>query len=182
MEKELFSKNPGKTTHDEIHAWMHGSGIPALAVAAKSTRFDAVDELRGHWLAGHAKPANMDTSKWTTQEWVRFIEGMPETLSAAQLAELDAAYKFSGTQNGEIAQRWYPLTVRSGYTTARPAIADFLSRIGRRKLIMPTYAALAQTPDGLAFAKGVFETARPGYHPITTGSVEQTLAEGKAKR
>ncbi|OGT56148.1 MAG: aminopeptidase [Gammaproteobacteria bacterium RIFCSPHIGHO2_12_FULL_63_22] len=182
MEKELFSKNPGKTTHDEIHAWMHGSGIPAFAVAAKSTRFDAVDELRGHWLAGHAKPANMDTSKWTTQEWVRFIEGMPETLSQEQLAELDAAYKFTGTQNGEIAQRWYPLTVRSGYTTARPAIADFLSRIGRRKLIMPTYAALAQTPDGLAFAQGVFEKARPGYHPITTGSVEQTLAEGKAKR
>ena len=182
MEAELFSKHPGKTTHEEIHAWMHGPGVPAFAVAATSKRFDAVDELRGHWLAGHAKPANMDTSKWTTQEWVRFIEGMPETLSAAQLAELDAAYHFTGTQNGEIAQRWYPLTVRSGYTTARPAIADYLSRIGRRKLIMPTYAALAQTPDGLAFAKQVFEKARPGYHPITTGSVEQTLAEGKAKR
>ena len=47
---------------------------------------------------------------------------------------------------------------------------------------MPIYDALAQTPDGLAFAQGVFEKARPGYHPITTGSVEQTLAEGKAKR
>ena len=56
-EKELFSKNPGKTTHAEIHAWLHEPGIPAFAVAAKSTRFDAVDELRGHWLAGHAKPA-----------------------------------------------------------------------------------------------------------------------------
>jgi aminopeptidase N len=182
MKAELFDKNPGKTTHDEIHAWMHGPGIPAFAEPAKSTRFDAVDELRGHWLAGHAKPAAMDTSKWSTQEWVRFIEGMPEKLSPEQLAELDAAYHFTGTANGEIAQRWYPLTVRSGYLDARPAMAEFLARIGRRKLIMPTYAALAQTPDGLAFAQGVFEKARPGYHPITTGSVEQTLAEGKAKR
>jgi hypothetical protein len=72
--------------------------------------------------------------------------------------------------------------VRSGYLDARPAMAEFLSRIGRRKLIMPTYAALAQTPDSLAFAQGVFEKARPGTHPITTGSVEQTLTEGKAKR
>ena len=46
---------------------------------------------------------------------------------------------------------------------------------------MPTYAALAQTPDGLAFAKGVFEKARPGYHPITIGSVEQTLDRGQGR-
>ena len=182
LNAELIDKNPGKTTHDEIHAWMHGPGVPAFATAATSPRFDAVDELRGHWLAGHAKPAMMDTSKWTTYEWVRFLEGMPETLTVDQLAELDAAYHFSGTANAEIAQRWYPLTVRSGYLAARPSMAAFLERIGRRKLIMPTYGALAATPDGLAFAQEVFAKARPGYHPITIGSVEQTLAEGKAKR
>jgi hypothetical protein len=182
LRAELIDKNPGKTTHDEIHAWMHGPGVPAFAIAATSPRFDAVDELRGHWLAGHAKPATMDTSKWTTYEWVRFLEAMPETLTVDQLAELDAAYHFSGTANAEIAQRWYPLTVRSGYLAARPSMAAFLERIGRRKLIMPTYGALAATPDGLAFAQEVFAKARPGYHPITIGSVEQTLAEGKAKR
>ncbi len=182
LKVELIDKNPGKTTHDEIHAWMHAPGVPAFATAATSPRFDAVDELRGHWLAGHAKPAMMDTSKWTTYEWVRFLEGMPETLSVDQLAELDAAYHFSGTANAEIAQRWYPLTVRSGYLAARPSMAAFLERIGRRKLIMPTYGALAATPDGLAFAQEVFAKARPAYHPITIGSVEQTLAEGKAKR
>ena len=124
----------------------------------------------------------MDTSKWNTYEWVRFLEGMPETLTVAQLAELDAAYHFSGTANAEIAQRWYPLTVRSSYLAARPSMAAFLERIGRRKLIMPTYGALAKTPDGLVFAQEVFAKARPGYHPITTASVEQTLAEGTAKR
>ena len=181
LEAELIAKNPGKTTHDEIHAWMHEPGIPSFATPAKSEAFEAVDELRGHWLAGHAKPANMDTSGWRTQHWVHFLEGMPEKLSHDQLAELDAAYTFTGTANGELAQRWYPLTVRSGYTQARPAIAEFLSRIGRRKLIMPTYAALAATPDGKAFAQQVFDKARAGYHPITTGSVEQTLAAGKPK-
>jgi aminopeptidase N len=182
LNAELVAKNPGKATEAELHAWLHEPGIPAFATAATSARFDAVDEMRGHWLAGHMKPADLDTSKWTTQEWVRFLEGMPQTLSAAQLAELDAAYHFTGTANAEIAQRWYPLTVRSGYLAARPAMADFLGRIGRRKLIMPTYGALAATPDGLAFARDVFAKARPGYHPITIASVEQTLAEGKAKR
>ncbi|MFA6157887.1 leukotriene A4 hydrolase C-terminal domain-containing protein, partial [Mesorhizobium sp.] len=71
--------------------------------------------------------------------------------------------------------------VRSGYTKARPAITEFLSRIGRRKLVMPIYGALVATPDGLAFAGEVFAKARPAYHPITIGSVEKTLAEAKAK-
>ena len=178
---ELLAKNPGKATDAEIHAWLHEPGIPAFAVAATSKPFDGVDAERTAWLAGKKKPADIDTSKWNTQMWERFIEGMPETLTEAQLADLDAAYHFTGTANAEIAQRWYPLTVRSNYLTARPAIAEFLGRIGRRKLIMPTYAALAATPDGKAFAQTVFDKARPGYHPITIGSVEQTLASGKPK-
>jgi aminopeptidase N len=181
LNAELVAKNPGKTTPAEINAWLHEPGIPGDAPVSKSARFDTVDEMRSHWQEGHMKAADIDTKDWNTQMWVHFIEGMPETLSPEQLADLDAAFHFTGTANAEIAQRWYPLTVRSGYTKARPAIAEFLGRIGRRKLIMPTYAALAATPDGKAFAQQVFDKARAGYHPITIGSVEQTLAAGKPK-
>jgi hypothetical protein len=102
-------------------------------------------------------------------------------LSETQIKALDAVCHFTGTPNGEIAQRWYPLTVRSGYLAARPAIAEFLSRIGRRKLVMPTYNALAKTADGQAFARGVFARARAGLHPITIGSVEAALADKPGK-
>ena len=179
LHAELIEKNPGKTTPEEINAWLHGPGIPAFATPAASARFDSVDEDRTHWLGGHMKAGDFDTSKWTTQEWVRFLEGMPEKLSADQLTELDAAFHFTGTPNAEIAQRWYPLTIRSGYTQARPAISQFVSRIGRRKLIMPIYTELAKTPDGLAFARGEFAKARAAYHPITIASVEAALADKK---
>ena len=39
---------------------------------------------------------------------------------------------------------------------------------------------VAQGGEGLAFAKEVFAKARPGYHPITTGSVEAVLAKAPA--
>ena len=67
--------------------------------------------------------------------------------------------------------------MRSGYTYAQPEIGKFLERVGRRKLIMPIYAELVKTPEGLAFAKQVFAKAKPGYHPITTGSVEEAIAK-----
>jgi len=110
-----------------------------------------------------------------------FAEAGQRVRAGQQLAQLDAAYHFSGTPNGELAQRWYPLAVRSGYHAADGEMAAFMARVGRRKLIMPTYAALAQTPEGKAWAQQVFAKAKPGYHPITTGSVEQTLAAGKPK-
>src|SRR5690606_33520538 len=101
------------------------------------------------------------------------------TLPVAELEQLDRAYRFTGTANGEIAMRWYPLAIRSGYAQANEAIVAFVNRIGRRKLIIPVYEALAGTHDGLALARTAFAQARPGYHPITTASVEKVLAEAK---
>jgi aminopeptidase N len=172
----LLDAHPGKVSRAEFDAWLNEPGVPATAPQTRSARFDAVDAARKAWLDSGALASAAVTRQWTTQEWVHFVEGMPATLTAAQIKALDAAYSLTGTPNAEIAQRWYPLTVRSGYTAARPAIADFLSRIGRRKLVMPTYRALAQTSDGLRFAREVFAKARPGLHPITIGSVEAVLA------
>lgn len=177
--QNLLDKYPNKATQAEFDAWLYEPGIPVGAPQTLSPRFGVVDSARLAWLGSAQLPPPVITTAWTTQEWVHFIEAMPQTLKPEQIAQLDTAYKFTGTPNGEIAQRWYPLTVRSGYLEARPAIADFLQRIGRRKLIMPTYQALAATPDGLAFAQEVFAKAKPGYHPITTGSVEAVLSKAK---
>ncbi|UHQ22942.1 M1 family metallopeptidase [Lysobacter sp. 5GHs7-4] len=176
----LLDKYPGKVTQAEFDAWLYEPGVPANAPQTPSARFDAIDAARKAWIDAGTLPDKAATAKWSTQEWVHFIEGMPDTLSVDQLKALDAAYKITGTPNGEIAQRWYPLTVRSGYTQANEAIAAFLQRIGRRKLIMPTYSELVKTPAGLKLAEDTFAKAKPGYHPITTDSVAAVIAKAKA--
>ncbi|MGY1425886.1 M1 family metallopeptidase [Lysobacter sp. A289] len=175
----LLAKHPGKVTEAELDEWIYGQGIPESAPVTGSPQFDAVDEARKAWLDSGELPADDVIAKWSTQEWLHFIEGLPETLGHEQLVALDEAYQFTGTANGEFAMRWYPLTVRSGYPEANEAIAEFLARVGRRKLIMPTYAALVKTPEGLAMAEQILAEARPGYHPITTGSVDAVIAEAK---
>ena len=169
-QKNLLDKYPGKVTEAELDEWVYGTGIPASAPKTESPRMDAVDTARQAWVDAGTLPEASVTEAWTTQEWVHFLEGMPEKLSTEQLAALDEAYEFTGTPNGEIAMRWYPLAVRSGYTHANDAIAAFLKKIGRRKLIMPTYKALVKSPEGLALAKQVLADARPGYHPITSST------------
>jgi hypothetical protein len=107
-------------------------------------------------------------------------QGIPDTVTKERLRELDQALKLSGTANGEIAMRWYPLSIRVGYDAARPAMADFLTKIGRRKLVRPIYAALAKSDDGRAFGSQVFAKARDGYHPITRGTIEEILGGKKS--
>ncbi|GAA4786826.1 M1 family metallopeptidase [Lysobacter hankyongensis] len=178
-QQNLLMKYPNIVSQAEFDAWLYDPGIPATAPQTQARRFGVVDSARLAWLGTGQLPPDAITKTWTTQEWVHFIESLPETLTLDQLTQLDGAYAFTGTMNGEIAQRWYPLAVRNGYTQANDAIAAFLKRIGRRKLIMPTYNALVQTEAGLALAKQVFAEAKPGYHPITTGSVQKAIDEAK---
>ncbi len=176
LKANLLDKNPGIVSDAEVNAWLHEPGIPGDAPKVESAKFSTVSAARIAWQGSGNLPTGEITKDWTTQEWVHFLEGMPDTLKPSQLAQLDAAYGFTGTPNGEIAMRWYPLAERSQYLAARTEMGRFLERVGRRKLIMPTYKALVGTNDGLAFAKDVFARAKPGYHPITTGSVEAMIA------
>ncbi|GAB1594700.1 M1 family metallopeptidase [Lysobacter claricitrinus] len=176
----LLDKYPGKVTQAEFDAWLHEPGIPATAPQVTSPRFNAVDAVRKAYLDNGTLPTAAAISKWTTFEYVHFIEGLPPVMKPEQLAALDGVFHFTGTPNGEIAQRWYPLAVRSGYTQANDAIAEFLARVGRRKLIMPTYGELVKTPQGLQLAEQIYAKAKAGYHPITSGSVEQVIADAKA--
>ncbi|WP_226469430.1 M1 family metallopeptidase [Luteimonas panaciterrae] len=175
----LLNKYPNKVTQAEFDAWLYEPGIPPTAPQVLAARFGVVKTARLGWLGSGQLPPPAITGAWSTQEWVHFLEGMPKTLRIDQLTQLDGAYHFTGTPNGEIAQRWYPLAVRSGYTQANDAIAAFLERVGRRKLIIPTYEELVKTEAGLELAKQVFAKAKPGYHPITTGTVQKLIDEAK---
>ncbi len=176
----LFDKHPNLVSDAEIQEWIYAPGIPAGAPQVQSRGFSNTDTARIAWQGSGQLPNPQVTNTWITQQWVHFIEGMGEKLTVEQVKQLDDAYHFTGTANGEIAMRWYPLTIRSGYVDARPEIAKFIERVGRRKLIMPIYEELVKTPDGLAFAQETFARAKPGYHPITTGSVEAVLAKASA--
>lgn len=180
LKKNLLPKNPNAVTAAELDAWLNQPGIPTFAQKARSRGFSIVDTARIAWLGSNNLPTNQVTSEWNTQSWTHFLSGMGQTLKPEQLKQLDDAYHFTGTANGEVAMRWYPLAIRSGYKEAWPAAGEFIQRVGRRKLILPIYAELVKTPEGLAFAKEVFAKAKPGYHPITTVSVEEMLAKAEA--
>ena len=178
-QQNLLQKYPNVVSQQEFDAWMYEPGVPPTAPQVQARRFGIVDSARLAWLGSKQLPPRVITDAWSSQEWIHFIDNLPRQIGTDQLAQLDNAYGFTGTANGEIAQRWYPLVVANGYTQANDAIAAFLQRVGRRKLIVPVYTELAKTEAGLAFAKDVFAKAKPGYHPLTVGTVQALLDAAK---
>jgi len=177
LRTHLMATHPGVVTMAELEQWLYEPGIPDSAPQVRSHRLELVDMALKTWQNSGVVPSPELTNEWSSQEWIHFLEGLPETLPAEQMEQLDMAYGFTGTANGELAQRWYPLAVRSDYRKAYPEMEDFLVRVGRRKLIMPTYTALVATEAGRTLAQAILERARPGYHPITTASVEAVLEQ-----
>ena len=176
LKPNLLDKYPGKMSLDEVKAWIHQGGVPADAPLPTSPQLQAIAAARSQWLEGKRTAIKLDAKHWNTQEWMYFLDGLPDKLSAKQLADLDAAWHLNGSPNAEIARRWYLAAARADFRPARTQMAKYMTRIGRRYLVVPIYEELAKTPDGLRFAREVYAKAKPGYHPMTQASVEKALA------
>ena len=181
LKPNLIDKYPGKMRWDEVEAWVYQPGIPKNAPLPDSPRFNAIDKERAGFLAGTLAPAQLDAKGWNTQEWMYFLDGLPDIAPLAKLEALDTAWHLTGTPNAEIGMRWYSHAIAAGDKAVWPAAAEHMTRIGRMYLTVPLYKALIATPDGLAFAEQVYAKAKPGYHPLTQQAVEGLLDKAKKK-
>ena len=155
-----------------VEEWVRSPGLPANAPRPASEAFDAVEAAAARWAGGELRAATLETAAWTTHEWLHFLAVLPERLDGAQMAELDAAFGLTESPNAEIAHQWLLIAIRNAYRRADSRLERYLLEIGRRKLILPLYAALAATADGRERARAIYRRARPGYHPIATRSID----------
>lgn len=173
----LVAADKDAASEAEIDEWLYGEGLPATLIAPTAAAFDKVETAQTEWMSGTAPATTIETNGWTTQEWLHFINALHDDFSAARMADLDAAFDLTNSENAEVAFAWYVKAIRSGYEPARPAIEAFLGRVGRGKFIYPLYKELVDKGDR-AFAEATFEKSRAIYHPIAQRRVEEELQAG----
>lgn len=175
LEQQLLNKYPGIVSLDEVKRWIYQPGLPEGTPEPQSGAFNQVLQQANAWLAGDTALSSLPTDNWTVHEWLYFINNLPLSITPEQLAQLDATFNLTLSSNSEIAHAWYLLALKTGYQEIAGPLEQYLINIGRRKLIIPLYKQLASTPEGLAFARAVYEKARPGYHPLAQGTVDELL-------
>ena len=177
MKPNLIEKYPGKMSMAEVNDWVYGSAIPKDAPLPDSARFDKIDQQRSAFLAGTLDADKLDAKGWNTQEWMYFLNRLPDVTPLAKIQQIDAAWHLTGTPNAEIGMRWYTHAIAAGDKAVWPAAADHMTRIGRLYLTLPLYQALAATSAGLTYAEQVYAKAKSGYHPLTQQAVEAIFAK-----
>jgi aminopeptidase N len=155
-----------------LDQWVYRPGLPANAAQPDPQAFAAVDAATRTVGAGGALSA-APFQTWSTAERIRFLNALPRRLPAARLAELDRAYGLSQSNNSEILFAWLKLAIANRFDPAVPAAERFLTTMGRRKFVAPLFQALIDQGDwGPPIARRIYARARPGYHSVTTGTVD----------
>jgi leukotriene A-4 hydrolase/aminopeptidase len=182
LREHLLETDKAAAARVDVHAWLYEPGLPKGHPEPTSARFVAVDRAVRDWLDGTRPADQLDTKKWTTHEWLRFLKTLPVELPAEKMAALDRAFALTASGNAEIAHQWLLMAIRNHYDPAGARLEAYLTSIGRRKLVVPLYAELAKSPSGKAKAEAIYAKARPSYHPLTIDTVDRLLKNAAPSR
>lgn len=150
-------------TKAEVREWIDEPGIPSFAVLPHSDAFTRVDEQSRAWLTGSKSARELETEKWTTHEWIHFLDNLPPDITAEQLRELDRAFDLTNAKNNAVAHSWLKIAIGADYAPAWSRLEQYLTSIGRRILVKDLYEALLKTPEGAQRARAIYAKARPLY-------------------
>jgi hypothetical protein len=157
-----------------INEWIYKPGLPSTLPVFTPKLFIRVDEDVKRWLAG-TPAASLQTSSYSTFEWIHFLRALPYSLTSAQLDELDKAFRFSQSGNAEIKFAWLELALSCNYQPAYPLAEEFLTQVGRRKFVKPLFAVLIKTTEGKQWAEKIYRKAKSNYHSVTRNTIEEML-------
>jgi aminopeptidase N len=180
LDRHLLARHRGKGFgKGEVMKWLLEPGLPSHFVPPRSTLLEAIDKKVNLWRRHAFAPEALNAYKWSTQEWVYFLGQLAPRANPEKLAKLDKAYGLSASRNAEIGLAWLPLAIRSQYQGADEAVERHVANIGRNRLIIPVYEALAETPSGLRRAESLFAKYKHRYHPQTVLLVQRVLQEAR---
>jgi aminopeptidase N len=175
LEKQFKIKgNKDLSSALSINGWVYTAGLPANCPNPQSNEFEKVKSQVNAFMNG-TPASQLNTQGWTTHHWLYFLRNIPDSIRLEKVIELDYAFYFTRSGNSEILCEWFLRAIKSEYETAYGPMRGYLMNVGRRKLVKPLYTELAKTEKGKAWAKQVYEKARPGYHSVTYNTIDGIL-------
>ena len=158
----------------KLNEWIYEQGIPENLPQVESQQFAVVDSALKNFMQNETLPKKELTEKWTTHEWLHFINSLPREMETSKLAKLDKTYGFTKSGNSEIVAAWFQPAIRSNYKPVYPRVEQFLINVGRRKFLTPTYRALKESGKE-EMALDIYKKARPNYHAVSRDTMDDLL-------
>ena len=175
IERELLSEEETRKAVN-LSAWIDGAGLPDNCPNVYSARIEKVDNAVAKWAEGGLNTSDIPWSEWLYQERYRFLKSIPASVTVERLDELNVTFNVSGTGNNEVLFAWLEQSILKQHTDSYPRLETFLINVGRRKFLTPLYSAMLET-DQTQMAKDIYAKARPNYHSVSTGTMDELLGD-----
>jgi len=161
-------------TKVDLGAWLYGTGLPSDAAPTTSARADLLGTLARNFATQGTEP---DAGAWTTIDWTIFLRALPKDVTRDRLRALDARFHLTASTNAEIGMYWLPRVVAADDQNAAPAVAAYLTKVGRRRMVLPIYEAMMVAGDfWKSLARSTAQQVAARYHPITRETVAKIVA------
>ncbi|KAL1559528.1 Leucine aminopeptidase [Salvia divinorum] len=175
----LKANIPGIEDQIDLKVWTEGTGIPPDAMEPASEIYTKIVLLANEFKSG-TMPNEDDVAQWGGQEWELYLENLPKSVEASQLAALDERYRLAESKDYEVKVAFLQHAIASRCSSYYNEVEKTLKEVGRMKYLRPLYRALVQgagKEEEKMFARRVFSEACTGYHPIAKGVVEAIFAK-----
>jgi aminopeptidase N len=172
---QLLQAWPSRYARGQLKEWLYQPGVPAERTVPRSANLNAAAAEALAWASGERAVDKLSVTQWSPQATVYFIKALPDSLTADQLSELDAALEFSSSRNAEVARAWFIEVARRRFEPAYGEMRGHLGLYGRTRLVKPVYEALVQNGRDGELAREIFEQVRGNYHPLTVAAIQPVL-------
>lgn len=172
LRKNLITPEQEKSI--DVSAWVYGAGLPQNIPTVQSKQLQKVDETQAMWTGQKILAINIPWKNWSYQEQYRFISTLPTAVTMEQMTELDQQFDITHIGNNEVLFAWLEQSILKKYTPAYQRLEQFLTTVGRRKFVAPLFDAMLKT-DQKEMAMKIYEKARPSYHAVTIGTMDEML-------
>ena len=194
LNQELLEKYAIEFNYEE---WIYETGIPENCLKIESKSFKNIQRMAKRFAEGddiftrsamyierskdvkknskEPKTTRLKREDYSVQEWLTFIRHLPSDLTKAQMGILDEKLQFTEWTNAEIQFEWFMKGIAIEYTEINPALKLFLSKVGRRKFILPLYAEMYAHEASKANALSWFSEFKANYHAVSSNSIAAAL-------
>jgi len=172
LHEHLLKGDEAKAKAANIEEWLHSPGLPKDAPNPSAGDLTKAEATANDFASGKLPVAQLPVKGWTPQQWLHFLNTLPNDLKPNMLAVLDERFHLTLTGNSELLFQWLLLSIRHGYAPAMERLEGFLTEQGRRKFLKPLYEELMKSKEGRERAMKIYRKARPGYHPISIDTID----------
>ena len=171
----LYKELPAVKIQLDINEWVYGTGFPEDAPVIETKMLEDIDQLIAAYDRG-VKPNLEQVEDWSTFQRMLFLQSLPIKMSVDDCIYIEKLFDLRNSRDSYLLSEFYKRAIHSEYTEILPDVISFLNPVGRGRIILPVWRALASNEWSKTLVKDLYQQCKPKLHPMMNQALKKMLS------